>query len=85
MWSEQRWNSILQGACALLLIAAIWGIHTLGDKLEVGVGNGQSFTGDGVTTERWIGEDLEAWSKRHLSAVEEFEEKAEGNKVRDND
>lgn len=61
--------------CATLLLLLLWRIEAMSDAIEDrgSMGSGQEVTTGPVTTERYLGESLQAWSRRHMDAIREFE------------
>lgn len=71
-----RFDIAATTACAVLLAVAIWRIQAVHDKLDearTDQPSGQTVTADGITTERFLGEPLGEWARRHREALKQFE------------
>ena len=63
--------------CGVLLAVAIWRIELMNDKIDevrTDQPSGQIVTTGQVSTERFLGESLNEWARRHEEARERFRE-----------
>ena len=70
-------DSVALIGCGALLLIAIWRIEAMNEKLDdarTDHPGGQVVTTGKVRTERFLGEPVNEWARRHEEALERFEE-----------